>query len=99
MGESKLNTPSCAKCVFATPVPNDVKLRFCRRVPPIASPLILSQNRPGLPGTPPMTSIQFFSSFASVAVHDWCGEFQLRPQVAGAPIFPAPEQNGEGGGV
>lgn len=98
MGEAKnkLNFRQCSTCVFATMVPGQgMNVRHCRRVPPISSPLIVQQARPGLPGAPPTQAIQFMSAFPTVRPDDWCGEFQPRQQVAGQPISAG--QNGEGG--
>lgn len=86
MGEAKIkaNEMSCANCRFATVVPGQsMSVRHCRRVPPISSPLITQQARPGLPETPPMQAIQFMSAFPTVRLDDWCGEFVPRAQTAG----------------
>ncbi len=76
MAKENVGGAACGSCRFSAMIPGQgFNIRHCKRVPPIAVPMVVSQSKPILPGIPAAQSIQFLSAFPSVRPDDWCGEF------------------------
>lgn len=75
MGEAKrtaevasgVGEPCCANCLFAAPSKAQGRIH-CKRVPPIASPVLVPGAIQG------QVNVRFVAGFPEISAAEWCGE-------------------------